>query len=204
MSNSGEAPADPPSKPSLVDEMQALGDFQISQALYVLMRLDIASALRGGPRTIKELASDAATDVDSLDRVIRFATSLGFFRRVGDRVELTELGALMAVPQGRDDTWTPAQVVPASPDHPLSTLRCARGNQSWDIPAAIATLTSHDWNPDAFKGDCPHSVSRGLSGSYGLRSDRVGGSPRQLLTRYGLRLAELVVRRDRRSAVAGD
>jgi hypothetical protein len=82
-----------------------LSGFQVSQALYVLAKLDIPTMLREGPQTIGELAAATEVDADALGRVVQFAASMGLFRTEGDRVELTELGAVLAEDHPQSMRW---------------------------------------------------------------------------------------------------
>jgi O-methyltransferase domain/Dimerisation domain len=97
-------PAMPPLPPQIL-MTQMLSGFQVSQALYVLAKLDVATVLRKGPRTIAELAAEAGANADALGRVIRFAASLGVFRTEGERVELTDLGAVLADDHPESVRW---------------------------------------------------------------------------------------------------
>ena len=76
--------------------MMLVGGFQASQALYVAAKLDVATLVCGGPRTVEELAVETGADADSLWRIIRFLAMFGLFRTSGDRIETTELGALLS------------------------------------------------------------------------------------------------------------
>lgn len=90
----GEQPA-PVS--NAVRMIQMLAGFQVSQALYVVAKLGIATALLAGPRSIEELAVTTQADSDALRRLVRLLATLGVFRRTDeDTVEITELGATLA------------------------------------------------------------------------------------------------------------
>jgi hypothetical protein len=94
--DSSSAPAVADLPPDAV-MLQMLTGFQVSQAVYVVAKLDIATILaEKGPREISQLAAEAGADAGALGRVIRFLASLGVFRTNGDTVEVTELGALLA------------------------------------------------------------------------------------------------------------
>jgi O-methyltransferase/methyltransferase family protein len=86
----------PPQLPAQLQMMQLMAGFQVSQALYVVAKLDIATQLEDGPRTVGRLAAEAGADADALGRIIRFLSTLGIFRTDGEEVELTELGATLA------------------------------------------------------------------------------------------------------------
>jgi quercetin dioxygenase-like cupin family protein len=80
--------------PPLIATLQMIAGFQVSQAIYVVAKLNIPTILEvKGPQTIDQLAAEAGADADALGRVIRFLASLGFFRRTGGHIEVTELGA---------------------------------------------------------------------------------------------------------------
>lgn len=73
--------------------IEMLGGFQISQALYVIAKLDVATVLTEGPSTVTALADRVGANTDRLRRLIRTLAPLGLFRRQrGDVVELTALG----------------------------------------------------------------------------------------------------------------
>ncbi|RTL67950.1 MAG: methyltransferase [Pseudonocardiaceae bacterium] len=74
-----------------------LAGFQISQALYVVAKLDIATALRDRPRPVPELAEALGVRPQPLGRLLRTLTGLGLFTRhaTGDYA-VTPLGATLA------------------------------------------------------------------------------------------------------------
>jgi hypothetical protein len=76
--------------------MQLLGGFEVSQALYVIAELGVATALLGGPCTVEDLAVTTGAHVDALWRIIRFLAPLGVFRTDGRKVEVTDLGRTLA------------------------------------------------------------------------------------------------------------
>ena len=77
--------------------MELIGGFQISQAIYVLAKLDVATLLAGGPRPLGEVAEKVGADGDVLRRLIRTLAPTGLFRRRGDDVvELTPIGMLLS------------------------------------------------------------------------------------------------------------
>jgi SAM-dependent methyltransferase len=90
----GEAPhaAPPP-----IQMVQLLAGFQISQALYVVAKLDLATILRDGPRPADELAAAVGADAGSVRRLLRSLASLGVFAEAAPGVyELTPLGETLA------------------------------------------------------------------------------------------------------------
>ncbi|MFI5717940.1 methyltransferase [Nocardia sp. NPDC051750] len=77
--------------------IQLLAGFQISQALYVVAQLDIATQLDDGPRTIDDLAATCGARPEVLRRLVRSLAPLGVFRGLdGDKVETTPLGATLS------------------------------------------------------------------------------------------------------------
>ena len=82
--------------PPLVQMFQLLGGFQVSQALYSVAKLGVATALADGPRTIDELATATGADTDALGRIVRDLAPVGIFRTGEGVVEVTPLGATLA------------------------------------------------------------------------------------------------------------
>ncbi len=75
---------------------QMLGGFQISQALYVVAKLDVATALADVPLDVHELAERCGAAPGPLGRLIRRLAPLGVFATDGDgRVAVTPLGATL-------------------------------------------------------------------------------------------------------------
>ncbi|WP_454198236.1 methyltransferase [Nocardia sp. Marseille-Q1738] len=73
-----------------------LGGFQLSQALYVIAKLDVATVLDDGPLSHAELARRTGAHPASLRRLIRPLASVGVFRTEGEWVHTTELGAVLS------------------------------------------------------------------------------------------------------------
>lgn len=94
MSTTNHTPTLPAIPPEAI-VLQMLGGFQVSQTLYALAKLDVATMLSDGPKTIAELAEATGAGADSLGRVIRFAASLGLFRTDGGKVANTPLGEVL-------------------------------------------------------------------------------------------------------------
>jgi hypothetical protein len=69
--------------------------FIVSQALYTVAELNIATPLATGPLTIGQLAGATGLPVDGLERVIRFLEPVGVFRRKGHLIELDEIGVTL-------------------------------------------------------------------------------------------------------------
>ncbi len=71
-----------------------MGGYRVSQAMYVVAKLDIAGLLANGPRTRDELAEATGTHAGALYRVLRFLAGVGLFHEVTPhRFALTPLGA---------------------------------------------------------------------------------------------------------------
>lgn len=92
--------ADPESGPQLPpwgQMLQFLGGFQVSQGVYAVAKLGIATALVNRPLPLTELAKATETNPDALGRLVRTLTPLGIFRAAGNgEVEITEFGAMLA------------------------------------------------------------------------------------------------------------
>src|ERR1035438_1983965 len=115
-----------PEVPAPVRMQQLLSGFEVSQALYVVAELGVATALLDGPRTVKELALATGADADALGRIIRFLASLGVFQTNGETVPVTDLGRTLADgPPGLRPR--PGQVLDADPLCPVrrAAAHCA-------------------------------------------------------------------------------
>lgn len=73
-----------------------LSGFQMSQALFAVAELDVATALLNGPRQVEDVAVEVGADADTLGRVIRYLAQHGVFRTSGEIVEITDLGRTLA------------------------------------------------------------------------------------------------------------
>jgi SAM-dependent methyltransferase len=82
--------------PPAAQMLQLLTGFEVSQALYVIAELGVATALLDGPRSVEDLAAATGADADALGRVIRFLAPIGVFRRAEGKVEVTDLGRMLA------------------------------------------------------------------------------------------------------------
>ncbi|HEY0693902.1 MAG TPA: methyltransferase [Kribbella sp.] len=85
-----------PEIPAAMRMQQLLSGFEVSQALYVIAELGVATALLEGPRSFEDLAATTGSDVDALGRIIRFLASFDVFRTDGGTVEVTDLGWTLA------------------------------------------------------------------------------------------------------------
>ncbi|MGW6740716.1 methyltransferase [Streptomyces sp. NPDC055025] len=84
------------SLPPAVQMQNLLTGFEVSQALYVIAELDVATALLNGPRSVEDLAGHVRADRDALARIIRFLTPFGVFRNTPEGVAVTDLGRTLA------------------------------------------------------------------------------------------------------------
>ncbi|MFD9704512.1 methyltransferase [Lentzea sp. NPDC059081] len=82
--------------PPALRMMAMVTGFQVSQALYVVAELGVATALADGPLPCAELAERVGCDPDALRRIIRFLASAGVFQVDGDSVRATPLGLTLA------------------------------------------------------------------------------------------------------------
>jgi hypothetical protein len=82
--------------PEPVQMLQLLAGFQTAQALYVVAKLGLATALADGPRTIGQLAAATGADADALQRIVRALAPMGIFVTDEDTVQATPLGATLA------------------------------------------------------------------------------------------------------------
>ncbi|WP_224390448.1 acetylserotonin O-methyltransferase [Pseudonocardia sp. ICBG1293] len=101
--------ATPPGPPPGAVMIQLMGGFQISQAVYVIGQLGVATILeQEGPTTVAELAARTGSRPEPLGRLIRTLAPVGVFTTDGDLVSITPVGATL------------------SEKHPESLLRVAR------------------------------------------------------------------------------
>ncbi|WP_328440793.1 acetylserotonin O-methyltransferase [Streptomyces sp. NBC_00444] len=82
--------------PKPVQMLQLLVGFQISQALYVVAKQGLSTALADGPLTVEQLAAATGTNADVLRRIVRALAPLGVFRTDDGLVEVTDLGKTLA------------------------------------------------------------------------------------------------------------
>lgn len=75
---------------------QLLSGFEVSQALFVVAELGVATALLDGPRNLDELAAAVGANADALGRLIRFLGPFGVFGTESEAVTITDLGRTLA------------------------------------------------------------------------------------------------------------
>jgi hypothetical protein len=74
-----------------------LSGFMPVQLAYVMARLELADRLNGSSLTVDELGAETGTRPDLMRRPVRGLAGVGLVRlEAGDRVSLTEMGALLA------------------------------------------------------------------------------------------------------------
>ena len=83
-----------PSPSAVMTQMMA--GFQVSQALYVIAKLDIATLLDDGPLNVHELAERTGAHEPAVRRLIRTLAPLGIFTTSGSDVSTTPLGAVLS------------------------------------------------------------------------------------------------------------
>jgi hypothetical protein len=82
--------------PAAVRMLGLLSGFQLSQALFAVAELDVATVLLSGPREVDDIAAEVGADADTLGRTIRYLAQHGIFRTSGGTVEITDLGRTLA------------------------------------------------------------------------------------------------------------
>jgi hypothetical protein len=168
--------------PPPVQMVQLLAGFQVSQALYVAAKLDLATMLVDGPRSAAELAAAAEAEPGHVGRLLRTLASLGAFDDRGDGTYgLTPLGATLArgIPGSVRDlalTWMETHYAPFSrlldgvrQGEPAATLHYGRPFFDW-------------------LGSSPEQVERFTGAMAGLTD----GIKAQALAGYALPPGELV------------
>jgi hypothetical protein len=70
--------------PNRAQLQELIGSMSVTQLIYVAAKLGIADQLKDGPKHIKELASTASVDTNSLYRVLRALASQGIFEETGE------------------------------------------------------------------------------------------------------------------------
>jgi hypothetical protein len=121
--------------------------YQLSQALHVAARLDVADRLAGGPRSSDDLAAETGTHPDALHRLLRALAAAGVLRELDDhRFELTELGKGLRsdVPEslrgwalmvGRPMHWNTWSSLVESIRTGENTFRLVHGTDVWSYRA---------------------------------------------------------------------
>ncbi len=94
--NPAAAPGGAFQVPPAVQMMQMLVGFEVSQALYTVAELGVATVLLDGPRSVADLAVATESNEDALRRIIRFLATLGVFHVENDTVSATALGLTLA------------------------------------------------------------------------------------------------------------
>lgn len=86
-----------PPPPTPMDELRRLiRGYQITQALYVTVKLGLPDLLAQGPRSAAELAAATKADESGVDRLLRGLASIGVFVQTADgRFDLTPMSRLL-------------------------------------------------------------------------------------------------------------
>ncbi|MGW6796601.1 methyltransferase [Streptomyces chartreusis] len=198
----GPAPA-----PSLV-MTQLLGGFQVSQALYVITKLDICTMLDDGPLGVGQLAERSGASPQPLSRLIRTLAMLGLFRTDGDIVETTPLGALLSRTHPQTlanvaEMWMETHYGPFG--ELLHTVRTGEpgANRYFGMPAFEWLSQKPERTEQMARAmtDLTGSMRRGMFEGYDLPPGRtvadIGGSDGSLL-------AELIAARPTRHGIVFD
>jgi hypothetical protein len=83
--------------PPPVQMVQLLAGFQLSQALYAVAKLDVATVLEHGPKSVKTLADEVGAAPEPLARLLRTLASVGLFVETQPGTyATTPLGATLA------------------------------------------------------------------------------------------------------------
>ncbi|MFW5660084.1 MAG: methyltransferase, partial [Oceanicaulis sp.] len=115
-------------------EARALFDvmagFVYSQTLLACVETDLFEFLRGGAKSVDDIAAHAGLPRDGAERLARAAASLELIEaRSGDRFALGRLGAAMAGDQGLAAMTRHHALLYADLEDPLAILRGARGER---------------------------------------------------------------------------
>jgi len=127
--------------------LRLVSGYQVSQALHVAARLDIADRLAAGARSSDDLAAETKTHVDALYRLLRALASIGVLHELdGRRFELTELGEGLrsdvagsvrgwALMIGRPMHWNTWSSLVESVRTGENTFRLVHGTDIWSYRA---------------------------------------------------------------------
>src|SRR6266851_7194491 len=82
-----------PSVETIASVRRLVNGYQVSQAIHVLVRLEIPDRLTDGPRSASDLAVEAGAHEPSLYRLLRAVAAVGLLEELPEhRFALTELG----------------------------------------------------------------------------------------------------------------
>jgi hypothetical protein len=127
--------------------LRLVSGYQLSQALHVAARLDIADRLAAGARSSDELAAETETHADALYRLLRALAAAGILHELdGRRFELTELGEGLrsdvpgsvrgwALMIGRPMHWNTWSSLVESVRTGENTFRLVHGTDVWSYRA---------------------------------------------------------------------
>lgn len=132
--------------------LQMTNAYMISQALYVAAKLGIADLLKGGPKTVRDMASSSGVDEFSLYRFLRTLASEGVFCELDDQCfTLTPMAELLradatgslrgwAIFRGEPFVWKPYGEL-------LNSVRT--GRPAFDHVFGMPVFQYFENNPDA-------------------------------------------------------
>ena len=127
--------------------LRLVSGYQMSQALHVAARLDIADRLAAGARSSDDLAAETETHADALYRLLRALAAIGVLHELDDRrFELTELGEGLrsdvpgsvrgwALMIGRPMHWNTWSSLVESVRTGENTFRLVHGTDVWSYRA---------------------------------------------------------------------
>jgi hypothetical protein len=127
--------------------LRLVSGYQISQALHVAARLELADRLAGGARSSDDLAGETETHADALYRLLRALAAIGVLHELdGRRFELTDLGEGLrsdapgsvqgwALMIGRPMHWNTWSSLVESVRTGENTFRLVHGTDIWSYRA---------------------------------------------------------------------
>jgi hypothetical protein len=127
--------------------LRLVSGYQLSQALHVAARLDIADRLAAGARSTDDLAAETNANADALYRLLRALAAAGVLHELEDRrFELTELGEGLrsdvrgsvhgwALMIGRPMHWNTWSSLVESVRTGENTFRLVHGTDVWSYRA---------------------------------------------------------------------
>lgn len=117
-----------PVPPPAASMVQLLAGFQVSQAVFAVADLGVATILeQEGPKTVAELAERTGVLPEPLGRLVRSLAPVGVFRTAGELVDITPVGATLSEKhpqslQGLARMWAQTHYLPFSElEHGLRT-----------------------------------------------------------------------------------
>ena len=179
--------------PSSAVMMQLLGGFQVSQAVYVVADLGVATILeQEGPKTIAELVERTGAKREPLHRLIRTLAPLGVFTTEGEYVNVTPVGATLSEKHPRSlhgiaRMWMETHYLPFS--ELLHSVRTGQPGSDKYLDEPFFDWIAHDPRREALfsqaMADVTSSLRTGMFDGYQLPAGRtvadIGGSDGSVL-----------------------